>query len=129
VLTGRIDRLDRSSAGLGIVDYKTGALPDREALHSGENCQLLHYALLVDEPVEQVALLGLLPDGLRDQVHIDGQALAELTHAVGRRALRLKGALDAGASLPAWGDSESCARCEMSGVCRKEYWCATPMDR
>jgi ATP-dependent helicase/nuclease subunit B len=125
-ITGRLDRLERGQEGVSIVDYKTGALPDLEQMRAGENCQLAHYALLAEEPVAQVSYVGLQADGVRDRVQLEGQELTELTTAAGTRLLALKRALDAEAELPAWGDAEVCARCDASGVCRKEYWSTKP---
>ena len=125
-LTGRIDRLERGHEGIGIVDYKTGTLPDVEQLRAGENCQLVHYALLVEEPVAQVGYVGLQADGIRDRVQLEGRELTELTAAAGTRLLALKRALDAQVQLPAWGDAEVCARCDAAGVCRREFWGTGP---
>jgi ATP-dependent helicase/nuclease subunit B len=125
-ITGRLDRLDRNREGVGIVDYKTGVLPDLGQMRNGENCQLAHYALLAEESVAQVSYVGLQADGVRDRVQLEGQELTELTDAARTRLLVLKRALDAEAELPAWGDAEVCARCNASGVCRKEYWSTEP---
>lgn len=126
LLTGRLDRLERSQDGVGIVDFKTGALPDLAELRTAENCQLAHYALLLEEPVAQVAYVGLQADGVRDRVQLAGRELAELTAAAGARLLALKRALDAEAPLPAWGDAEVCRRCDAAGLCRREYWSRDP---
>jgi ATP-dependent helicase/nuclease subunit B len=120
-LTGRIDRVDRCADGAGVIDYKTGTLPHTDALRAGESCQLLHYAMLLDEPVAEVALLGLQRDAVREHA-VSGEALHALLPSARERVLRLKRALDAGAMLPAWGDVETCAYCDLAGVCRKEFW-------
>ena len=46
VLHGRIDRVDANGEVLGIVDYKTGAVPTQLKLDSGEVVQLPLYAAL-----------------------------------------------------------------------------------
>ena len=50
VLHGRLDRVDSGPAGIGILDYKTGAIPKQDAVDSGEEVQLPSYALLTGKP-------------------------------------------------------------------------------
>ena len=121
-LTGRIDRLDRGPHGYGIIDYKTGSVPHRDASASGEQTQLPFYALLMEGPVEQVLFLELKGQGLSDRHKLEGEALHALCEAVRDRLLALVQALDGGAALPAWGDNQTCAYCSMEGLCRREMW-------
>ncbi len=121
-LTGRIDRLDRGPHGCGIIDYKTGSVPHRDAIAGGEQTQLPFYALLMEEHVEQVLFLELKGQGLSDRHKLEGEALQSLCEAVRDRLLALIRALDGGAALPAWGDNQTCAYCSMEGLCRREMW-------
>jgi ATP-dependent helicase/nuclease subunit B len=122
-LTGRIDRLDRGRDGYAIIDYKTGAVPARDAVLRGEKIQLPFYALLLEQDnIASAAFLALEDDAVKEKTALDGEALAMLRSAIRERLLLLKQQLDAGAPLPAWGDMETCRICEMEGLCRRELW-------
>ncbi len=121
-LSGRIDRLDRGLEGYSIVDYKTGAPPHKDSVASGEDCQLPFYSLLLEENVTQALFLSLQRDGISDKTELSGEALFSLREKVKTRLLSLKQALDTETRLPAWGDAETCALCDMEGLCRKELW-------
>jgi ATP-dependent helicase/nuclease subunit B len=34
--------------------------------------------------------------------------------------------MEAGAALPAWGDTDTCRYCDMDGLCRKQAWQEAP---
>ncbi|MCR4300448.1 MAG: PD-(D/E)XK nuclease family protein [Sulfuricaulis sp.] len=122
-LTGRIDRLDRGQDGLGIIDYKTGAVPTNEQVQTGEYIQLPFYGLLLEEEkISQAAFLMLDDEEVRERVILSGESFALLRTAVRERLMLLKRRLDAGAAMPAWGDRETCRLCEMEGLCRREMW-------
>ncbi len=121
-LTGRIDRLDRNHDEYAITDYKTGALPSREALLNGEQVQLTHYALLCGDTPSQAQFLSLQRDSVTDKVRLEGQELTLATAQVRERLLRLYRDMKQGAKLTAWGDPDTCAVCAMEGICRRELW-------
>jgi ATP-dependent helicase/nuclease subunit B len=121
-LMGRIDRLDRGTSETGLIDYKTGAVPDRNEVLSGEQVQLPFYALLAAEDVQQAMFLALSPTGVSEKAVIAGVELAYLVTATRTRLLQLQRAMEDGARLPAWGDNQSCTRCELEGLCRREMW-------
>ena len=122
VLRGRLDRVDRSPEGRGIIDYKTGGTPRQQDVDQGEAVQLTTYALLLDN-VRRVEYLKLDPrEGAKVPAALEGEALDDLKDAVAQRLTHLRQAITAGAPLPAWGDPATCSYCEMSGLCRREAW-------
>lgn len=120
-LRGRADRIDRSAEGLAILDYKTGATPDADAVLAGEHVQLPFYALLAADTVSEVGYVKFGSDGIRLQ-NISGETLQALARRCELRLSELIDALRAGAALPAWGDKDTCIYCRYEGVCRKEMW-------
>jgi ATP-dependent helicase/nuclease subunit B len=121
-LKARIDRLDQSDQGQAIVDYKTGRVPDTVTVTSGENIQLPFYALTLEHAVTQALFLELSPTKVLDRGHIGGADLNTITTQVSDRMLALQAALEKTAALPAWGDDQVCAYCDVQGLCRKEMW-------
>jgi ATP-dependent helicase/nuclease subunit B len=120
-LKGRIDRLDRGPDGRGIVDYKTGGVPDADDVAQGEAVQLPFYAMLTDEAVAQVEYVALDPQkGVNARATLAGAELAALRDANAARLRLLYEELAAGRPLPAWGDSRTCQWCDMAGVCRRD---------
>ena len=125
-LEGRLDRTDvREVEGqrqLAVVDYKTRAASDlsKAAREPGEDVQLPVYAALLGEQTHQALFLSL--EGHRAQtVALDEDAASEIGKAIVRLAdifTRMRG----GAPLPAQGIESVCRYCEMSGLCRKQYW-------
>lgn len=121
-ITGRLDRIDDRTDGIGIIDYKTGNVPGKADIDSGEAVQLPFYALLMDEPVLRVEYLTLDKNSFGNRVFIEHDQVSALRDMIG---LRLKGLMEqihAGAALPAWGDEQTCSRCSMGGLCRKQAW-------
>ena len=128
-LKGRLDRIDRGEEGYAVLDYKTGALPDRAAVEEGEAVQLPFYALLAEgsghTPVARVEYLALDGDRVGSRSVLEGDETVEpLKSAVGERLKGLMDAVREGAGLPAWGDEATCGRCRMEGVCRRQAWTA-----
>jgi ATP-dependent helicase/nuclease subunit B len=124
-LKGRLDRMDSGPRGELILDYKTGRFPKQDAIDSGEAVQLPSYALLAQRMparVEYVQLDGKVCSGSA----LEGEALTELTQAVHARLVTLLEQLATGAELPAWGDDDTCAHCDMDGLCRKQAWPELP---
>ncbi|MHB8624038.1 MAG: PD-(D/E)XK nuclease family protein [Sulfuricaulis sp.] len=122
-IIGRVDRLDEGEKGLRITDYKTGAIPTRELVYSGEKIQLPFYALLLEnENIAQASFLSLQAGDVTEKVMLDGEMLATLRTAVYERLIILTQRLNNSAPLPAWGDAEACAVCNMEGLCRRGMW-------
>jgi len=126
-LKGRIDRLDRGPDGQGIVDYKTGTVPKDAEVHEGEAVQLPFYALLSDEAIVQAEYAAFDADKVSARATLTAAELTALRDANAHRLRTLYEEIAAGHPLPAWGDSRTCRRCDMAGVCRRDM-CADPAD-
>lgn len=125
-IKGRLDRIDMGPDGTGIIDYKTGAVPDQDDIDHGEAVQLPFYALLLDKPVTRVEYLCLDKSRLSQRRYTEGCALATLRDATGQRLEHLMKSIYEGAALPAWGDEDTCKHCRMSGLCRRQAWQNAP---
>lgn len=126
-LAGRIDRIDQGTTGKAILDYKTGQLPDLDSVLCGEQTQLPFYTLLVDAPVEAAMYVGLRETAIKTRCSVTGNDLDFLRKQLLSRIEIMAAMINNGASLPAWGDRQTCDRCRYEGVCRKELWVdATP---
>ena len=122
VVHGRIDRLERNGDAAAVVDYKTGAVPSRRKLATGESVQLTTYALGVEHATELyfVDLAGVatgLPGGRGD-----APSVAALQTLVADRIEALAVALERGASVRANGDEAVCRHCAYDGLCRVGTW-------
>jgi ATP-dependent helicase/nuclease subunit B len=126
ILSGRIDRIDRGSEGVAIVDYKTGTTPNQDAVTSGEDVQLTFYALLADQAVHQAEYLSLDANRFGSRTVLRGDELRELVKQSGERLRTIMDETAKGASFPAWGDEHSCAYCAMAGICRRPVWSNPP---
>ena len=120
-LKGRLDRLDDSSDGRAVIDYKMKAKSAllKQLKLPGEDVQLPVYALLAGERATEAAYLSFD----QDQVHAvkpDGD-IQELAQQVAARLRSLFEELYAGAGLPAHGAEQVCDQCEMEGLCRRSY--------
>ncbi|MBP6902939.1 MAG: PD-(D/E)XK nuclease family protein [Burkholderiaceae bacterium] len=136
-LRGRIDRIDARHGGDGLqvqlLDYKTGPLPSLkiQARAGVEDTQLAFYAAQ--------ALGGAVPDldaaavtgwsaayvALDDREAIVGvphedvlDSARQLLDDLARDWPRLA----AGEPLRALGEGETCAWCEVRGLCRRDHW-------
>ena len=124
ILHGRLDRVDTGTEGNDILDYKTGVIPKQDAVDNGEEVQLPSYALLTASAPARVEYLQV--DGkIRSGACLEGDALTALADGVKQRLIDVLGAIEAGASLPAWGDAATCRYCEMDGLCRQQAWLDT----
>ena len=121
-LSGRFDRLDRGAAGQSLIDYKTGAVPERKDILAAESVQLLSYALLVPNVTEAVYLPLKASDDSLKPVAVGASDLEALLPAVAQRLTRALDAIVAGQGLPANGSDRVCEYCEMGGLCRREAW-------
>ncbi len=123
-LAGRLDRLDAKEGAWAVLDYKTQtAQALRDKINAPqEDAQLALYALLAGPGrVCQAAYVGLEESPLREYALPEG-ALAALAQAHGARLAEIFAQLGQGAGLPANGTEAVCARCDMRGLCRKDYW-------
>ncbi|HKJ21750.1 MAG TPA: PD-(D/E)XK nuclease family protein, partial [Gammaproteobacteria bacterium] len=125
-IKGRLDRIDAGRHGSAIVDYKTGEVPGKEDIQSGEAVQLPFYALLMDTPVTRVEYLCLDKNRFGTRAHLEGENLRELRDQTARRLKAMMKQLHQGTPLPAWGDEQTCSRCKMEGLCRKQAWQSLP---
>ena len=121
-LKGRIDRLDSGKNGQAVIDYKTGSVPKLDSIIAGEQIQLLFYALLLGENVQEAMILALANDTVSDKLRLEGDRLQQLAQEVEQRLITLQQAILTGMALPAWGDSLTCKVCVMEGLCRKGFW-------
>ncbi len=122
VLRGRLDRMDQSSEGYAIIDYKTGAAASLPEILSGEQAQLPFYALLVIEPLCAALLLSVDEAGVREKAVLADTDLTETRDRVGARMGRVFAKMRQGSLLPAWGDDQTCSRCTLESLCRKQMW-------
>jgi len=121
-LRGRIDRIDETSEGQAIVDYKTGQIAGREEIISGESVQLPFYALLTNDKTVRCEYLQLGNSGVKSRSVLEGEELRDITRGIGERLQNMLAAIHARSKLPAWGDEQSCNRCPLAGVCRRQSW-------
>jgi ATP-dependent helicase/nuclease subunit B len=142
-LVGRIDRIDRmdrtdrgeggrpDDACLELLDYKTRPFTDlrRAQAEPGEDVQLHLYGLLAGPGAGQAAYLSFerpadpARPGAASVRRVDAAApFALWVDAIGARLRRDLGRIAAGAPLPAIGADSICARCEMRGLCRRDFW-------
>ncbi|QBK06487.1 PD-(D/E)XK nuclease family protein [Hylemonella gracilis] len=139
-LFGRLDRVDRASGGLMVMDYKTEAEQTtrarvKEAL---EDTQLAFYAALLPEPGIGGGGLASVPGasdeggaGLRAAYVNVGEGetrLHEQPEIAQARAALLEGLvhdltrIGQGAPLPPLGEGAVCDTCAARGLCRKDFW-------
>ncbi|HYW03761.1 MAG TPA: PD-(D/E)XK nuclease family protein [Gammaproteobacteria bacterium] len=125
-LRGRLDRIDRDGGDLTVIDYKTGSVPRSREVRDGEAVQLPSYAMLVPAlaagPCRRLVYLKMDARAVSDRPSLQDDEVEALTAAVDRRLRQALGSIAAGADLPAWGDPDTCARCEFAGVCRRQAW-------
>jgi ATP-dependent helicase/nuclease subunit B len=125
-LEGRLDRIDVREAGeqhqFAVIDYKTRAASDlrKAAKEPGEDVQLPVYAALLGEQTRQACYLALDDNQVR-MISLEEETFSEITRAIERLA-NMFARLHGGAPLPAQGIDSTCHYCEMSGLCRKQYW-------
>ena len=121
-LQGQVDRLDYSSEGLGLIDFKTGAIPSKKNVKLGETVQLPFYGLLNDRLVQAEYLELGNADGVSSKVILNQQELRELSALHHERLLNIREQLKHNATLPALGSGVVCQRCDYHGFCRKAHW-------
>jgi ATP-dependent helicase/nuclease subunit B len=124
-LHGVIDRLDRRSGVVQLIDYKTGAEAElrRKVDNPLEDTQLAFYAALVgagdDAPLTAMYLALDERRGPREIVHDDVAASAQvLLDGLSGDLERIR----AGSGLAALGEGRVCEFCEARGLCRRDDW-------
>jgi len=121
---GRIDRVDSSPDGLGIIDYKTGNIPKIADVETGEAVQLAHYALTSEKDVTRIEYL-LIEDQSKKQVisrcELEHADLLEIKNHTETRLIELYQTAIEGHALEPWGTESSCLYCSFKGLCRKQY--------
>jgi ATP-dependent helicase/nuclease subunit B len=122
LLTGKLDRLDARQGELAVLDYKTGEARrlKKNLERPGEDVQLPVYTLLAEKRVRMAGFLSLSGDKV-ELVPFPRDLVAE-AEAIEARLIDLFDALHEGAPLRAQGVAETCAHCEMAGLCRRSFW-------
>jgi len=120
-LVGRLDRIDSNNTEYSIIDYKTGASARQQDIDSAENIQLTSYATLMEE-VCNVIYLKLDKGEVKQTGLVEGETLQELKADIQQRLQTVISDIKSASPLTAWGDTQTCHYCEMSGVCRKQMW-------
>jgi len=147
-ISGRIDRIDSgtdtSTAALNVIDYKTGRLPSKEDVESGEAIQLPFYLSLLEashydffnqstgqlpvdnaapkETMVKVEYLDLSEPNVASKVQLEAETLLTLKMQSEVRLRDIMQGMHRGEKLSAWGDSSTCRYCQMEGLCRKQVW-------
>lgn len=124
LLNGRLDRVDVNNQGSGIVDYKTGAVPRQHEIDSGEAVQLPFYASLLGDvsKVLSAEFVAIDTETVKTTAALDGDALYALASQNTARLITVMQQLRNGHAAPAWGDVNTCAVCDMEGLCRQPAW-------
>jgi len=120
-LVGRLDRIDKHNGEFSIIDYKTGASPRQQDIDNAENIQLTSYASLMED-VCNVIYLKLDKGEVKQTGVVEGETLQEIKTDTLQRLQTVISQIKSSTPLPAWGDTQTCNYCEMSGLCRKQMW-------
>lgn len=121
-LLGKIDRIDIHVSGANaLLDYKTGRAPKKTAVTSGEDVQLISYAMLAGD-MSNASYLELA-DKPVEKTAVEKEELEDLIPLMRDRFTDVVDAISRGHGLPAWGDTATaCVYCAMSGLCRLGFW-------
>ncbi|MDH5517191.1 MAG: PD-(D/E)XK nuclease family protein [Gammaproteobacteria bacterium] len=123
-LKGRIDRIDKQSSSLAIIDYKTSSkTPSQNDVLCGEEVQLSSYALLLENAskVEYLKLdesYGKVSSGAM----LQDEQLEEIALKTKQRLVELLQQIDNNTALVSNGNQEVCQFCNVSGLCRENFW-------
>lgn len=120
VLRGRIDRVDKNTAGdESVLDYKTQTVSSlkKKLLDAGEDVQLACYAAVRN--AHEAAFVGL--EGGVTAIAPE-QAIDDLAKLNIERLQNVYAQMRSGTALPANGVDAACAYCEMRGLCRRGSW-------
>jgi ATP-dependent helicase/nuclease subunit B len=123
-LNGRIDRVDLSIEGAGIVDYKTGSVPQQHEVDAGEAVQLPFYVALLNDAhrVVSAEFVAIDTGAVKTAATLSGDALHTLSTQNTERLINIMLQLRNGQPAPAWGDVNTCNICDMEGLCRRSAW-------
>ena len=126
-LNGRIDRVDTGNTGAGIVDYKTGGVPQQHEIDAGEAVQLPFYASLLADTrkVTSVEFVVIETTTVKSSGELTGDALSSLSAQNIERLATVVHQLRSSHAAPAWGDVNTCAHCDMEELCRRPAWNGT----
>lgn len=126
-LNGRIDRVDTGNAGAGIVDYKTGGVPQQHEIDAGEAVQLPFYASLLADTrkATSVEFVAIETTTVKSSGELTGDALNILSTQNTERLVTVMHQLRNSHAAPAWGDVNTCAHCDMEELCRRPAWNGT----
>ncbi len=126
-LSGKIDRVDENpnKEYHRLIDYKTGKLPKKGDIETGENIQLTSYSIFldsvidvmylsIDEEMKQVTIAHKFDDS-----ESKGVDLHELRDATRERLDLMLNALKSGQGIPTWPKQKKCQHCYIAGICRK----------
>ncbi len=124
---GRLDRVDRSSEGYAIIDYKTGITPTKKSIIAGEQVQLPMYALLnegnTNEKTTQVEFVAIGDNNtVKSIAVIKDNELDNLKNEHLHRLQSFFKSLQQDIPLTALANNDTCERCDAFGVCRKSFW-------
>jgi len=121
-IKGIIDRVDIDENNQNcLIDYKTGAPPSKQDVLNGESIQLLSYALLYDK-VASIEYLRLSNLGAKSVVRLEADTLTQAAEQTHDRLMTMIKQLSEGQAMHAWGDTNTCRLCDMSGICRQQSW-------
>lgn len=119
-LRGRIDRIDRSSGGDTIIDYKTGYSAHIDDVLIGESVQLPFYNMLWQHAATTSKYVTL-GETIKETT-IEENELAAITQLNQQRLNTIHQQLTDECGLTAWGDESVCQYCDFQGICRKQSW-------
>lgn len=124
-LGGRLDRLDKNDNGLSVIDYKTGQSATIAEIEQGEAVQLPFYALLAEaelkQTVDRVSYLNL-SNSVKVGSQLSGEELDSISHKIAERLSQIIDEMNAGSTLMAWGNENTCQYCNINRLCRKQAW-------
>ena len=124
-LKGQIDRIDRSSDSMSVIDYKTSSNTEqykKMSIKNGDLVQLPFYGLLCEQ-AEQASYL-ILGHGKKTMTTdiSDADEFSHLKQAHHHRLIELVEALQQQHVLPANGSEKICDYCDYEGYCRRSHW-------
>ncbi|VAW94011.1 RND multidrug efflux transporter; Acriflavin resistance protein [hydrothermal vent metagenome] len=124
-LKGRLDRIDKNTEGLEVIDYKTGVISSNKNVETGEQVQLpFYHTLLQDDEhnVTQVEYLEVKSDSVKTKAKLTGEKLETIAEESAERLKEIFSQLHTQTGLPAWGNEKTCGHCNMQGICRRQMW-------
>ncbi len=118
---GRLDCMVEDTQGQKhILDYKSGKLPSKNKIASGEDVQIGLYALLSDD-IESVSYCEIANTQIKVSNYKD-ENLQTLRKQHMERLLNWFDDYHSEAPLPAWATDKVCRYCNYSGICRRSMW-------